>query len=718
MITFNSIVNENIFVSEYASFSRNNTITFPAKGKIAVLYGPNGTGKTSLVRVLQGMEHTSVSLVYGENTYSDPKSIFHVINDQNSRNVIAGSPEEFFLGDNIRNEYRLKEYIDTTYDSLAKEIIDTLKESFGISTKTNPLLTLIQDSRIAELLKSFANNKSKGNDIRSHENLEKLSVFSCEAIELTDLQQRQLEFFQQDYSQKDSIIKSIERSAFETIVANTHVYQIEENTEAIKILERFHKNQCVVCDTDIDWKALLTAKTSNRELVLAKLDDVQRKLLEQVIQKSASDDPFSIKEILLEVLSSGNATALILLKNAFAETKLLFEKLLLQKVSKIINSSDFLEKLKEYEDLLQKKVEIEEEDLLYIKLIINNCMDKQVELVRNEDKNIVVALEQIALLGKEREDLPLSAGEQNFISLTFEFLKAKNAAAPIIVIDDPVSSFDSIYKNKVVYAMVKMLENKKRLILTHNTDLLRLFDAQYKDCYNLYLLSNIAGGENGFIPVNKEERKLLTDLSELVHVFRTVIFPYIVDEKRYLLSMVPFIRGYASITQKKKWFGKLTCLMHGSMTETVDIVLAYRRVFNISKSLPFASMAISVPEILSSPLVDDQPILDCAQYPLLDKTLRHSLTYLYLRLLVEKKLIEIAPNSSIFDQLGTLIDKAFPRSNSQFTNQRVFLTSKKTLINEFNHFEGNLSIFQPAIDISDQALKKEKQDILGFVDGL
>ncbi len=326
-------------------------------------------------------------------------------------------------------------------------------------------------------------------------------------------------------------------------------------------------------------------------------------------------------------------------------------------------------------------------------------------------------MENKTLLGKDRKDLPLSTGEQNFISLTFEFLKAKNSTAPIVVIDDPVSSFDSTYKNKVVYAMVKMLEHKKRLILTHNTDLLRLFDAQHKGCYNLYLLNNIAGGENGFIPVNKEERKLLTNLSELVHLFRKIVFPCIVDQERFLLSMIPFMRGYASITQKKKWYDNLTSLMHGSMTETIDIALAYRRVFNISKPLPFTPMEISVPEILASPL-DDQPVLDCSQYPLLDKTLRHSYTYLYLRLLVEKKLIDTFHISGTFDQLGALIDKAFPRNEPQYTKQRVFLTSKKTLINEFNHFEGNLSIFQPAIDISDQALKKEKQEILGFVSEL
>lgn len=85
--------------------------------------------------------------------------------------------------------------------------------------------------------------------------------------------------------------------------------------------------------------------------------------------------------------------------------------------------------------------------------------------------------------GKTRDELPLSTGEQNFLSLTFEFLKAKNSERPIVVIDDPVSSFDSIYKNKVVYAIVKMLHHKKRIVLTHNTDLIRLLDGQYRRCF-------------------------------------------------------------------------------------------------------------------------------------------------------------------------------------------------------------------------------------------
>ena len=42
---------------------------------------------------------------------------------------------------------------------------------------------------------------------------------------------------------------------------------------------------------------------------------------------------------------------------------------------------------------------------------------------------------------------------------------------------------------------------------------------------------------------------------------------------------------------------------------------------------------------------------------------------------------------------------------------RVFFTSRKTLLNEFNHFEGNMNIFQPAIDITKSALQKEIREI-------
>ena len=49
--------------------SKNNIITFSNEG-IAVLYGPNGTGKTSLVKVLTGEKGTSVKYEFENVKYS------------------------------------------------------------------------------------------------------------------------------------------------------------------------------------------------------------------------------------------------------------------------------------------------------------------------------------------------------------------------------------------------------------------------------------------------------------------------------------------------------------------------------------------------------------------------------------------------------------------------------------------------------------------------
>ena len=66
--------------------------------------------------------------------------------------------------------------------------------------------------------------------------------------------------------------------------------------------------------------------------------------------------------------------------------------------------------------------------------------------------------------------------------------------------------------------------------------------------------------------------------------------------------------------------------------------------------------------------------------------------------------------------LNDIIQSAFKASpnDDDFKikrSYRVFFASRKTLLNEFNHFEGNVNIFQPAIDITESKLEKEIRDI-------
>lgn len=107
---------------------------------------------------------------------------------------------------------------------------------------------------------------------------------------------------------------------------------------------------------------------------------------------------------------------------------------------------------------------------------------------------------------------------------------------------------------------------------------------------------------------------------------------------------------------------------------------------------------------------------DNVTYPLLTDTLRQTLIYYHVRMKVEKKLMEVfhiiaGVNDVLL--LNQIIQRAFSCNNpndSEYEYKRacrVFFTSRKTLLNEFNYFEGNMNIFQPAIDITVTKLQKE-----------
>ena len=720
MIKFSLIENADIFTRDFKPFVKNNEIDFPSTEEIVIIYGPNGTGKTSLIKVLAGSTGTKVEFELDETTYISGANIFHIINDQNNRNIIVGETKDFLLGDNIKREFELQKYLTEERGKIIGEIISKLKSNHGISAANSPLLELICDADIAAIVKDIVNTKSKGAKFSTEVIIEKFKALPLVNLNINEEQQAKLSFLKSDYTSKNSIIQQIEKLGTQTIQSNPQIHEIEENTEAISILERFHKEQCIVCDTnDIDWQSLLTVKTANREKIIEALDENLKPFIEKTISLVPSTDPFNIKTLLLEAISKGEKNNIDALIADFNNIKDLFNRLVLNELATVFTCSELPAKMDEYQALLSEKPEITHEDELYIQEIISNSMGKKLSLERDENKNLRITLSDQEFLGKPRDQLPLSTGEQNFLSLTFEFLKAKNSSCPIVVIDDPISSFDSIYKNKVAYAIVKMLHNKKRIVLTHNTDLLRLLHGQYKRSYKLYLLNNTDGEENGFIPLNNKEQEMLISLEKLLAAFRGDILDHIIDVNTFLISMIPFMRGYANIINKKTLTNHLTQLMHGYKNEKVDIAKAYVELFGNKNGRIPDTYEVSVPDILSK-TVDGVNILDNGHYPLLNKTLRHSFTYLFLRLLVEKKLVEkFSIDINQNKQLGQIINAAYPDENDiTQIRHRIRLTSKKTLINEFNHFKGNLSIFQPAIDITDHDLGKERTDIVAFVSSL
>jgi ABC-type Mn2+/Zn2+ transport system ATPase subunit len=716
-IIFHKLKKENIFCAEFENMQHNNVVEFSDCG-IVIIYGPNGIGKTSLTKIFKNELNSEYKLSIDGQTITNPdSSTFHIIEDQNGRDIIQGSTEDFVLGDNIRREYELKELIDSDFNEIfSSKLIPELRQTFAISTKISNFAAKLKNLELRGYISDLANIRSKGKGINRKEFID--TVITLSNIEIPTYDEKKFIFLVSDYKGNNSIIDKIMKLDLGAIKADANIQKIEEHEEAIKILEKYYYlDECIVCDSEIDRLKLLEQKRQSKDHFYELIDENTKEILEGIVRAvDSSNDPFEIKETLLSAIKIGDSSLITKLRTSFNLYFDVFNLRINNLFADCLSGKQLLSNLKEYEAIIQEKPEFSHEDILFIEKFINECIEKKIELKRDPENNIKLLLGDKELLNQGRKNLKLSNGEQNFISLAFELLKAKKVDSNIIVLDDPISSFDSIYKNKIAYSIVKFLEDKKQIILTHSTDLIKLLEHQKNGCFNLYLLNNTEGEENGFIQINKKEQNILLYIYRLLELFRSEIKPHILDEKNFLISTIPFMRGYCQIINDKVSKEKLTKTMHGYETEKVNVTEIYNNIFNTD--IIEQPYEVSADEIMTTN-IESLEILNKEYLPLLNKTLRHTLTYLYLRLSVEKKLVDkFSINTKNNDTLNKIINQAFNGTDPECIKNRIFLLSRKTLLNEFNHFEIDMNIFQPAIDITDTALNKEKHEILNFLSEL
>ncbi len=730
-LVFSSIKCETIFEPEFQNLAPNEgTIEFKrmrAPGGLAVVYAPNGTGKSSLARVL-GAESTSESLSFVVNDDSGaiitPETgAFHVIPDQIDRNVIRGKETDYLIGKQIRREYELKDSINTLFESAYFALGKKYKSDYKVSKVGDYLLmqigTLEQDSyqKAYGFIRTIVNKQAHSTDIDISDFLEFVRNEKNKKV-ITDLDDEKKKYVIDDVSHRKSIVRKLIELDSNSVIANTEIMKIEQHDDAIGILKKYHEvDSCIVCDNhNFDRNALLRRKTDNRKRIYDGLDPLTKDLLDGVVRDNTltASDPFDIKGIVARFISDGKQTALCQLQNELKKYVHAIGDEMINAMLGCFDGTRMLRDYDEYSRLVITQPQLDSEELLFIEDVINESIGKDITIERDPDsKNYKLKIGDKDLIGTDRESMELSTGEQNFISLAFELLLARHSAKEYVILDDPISSFDSVYKNKIAFCIIKFLEKKKQLVLTHNTDLVRLLDVQLNNCFNLYILNNVEDGKNGFIPVSEKEKKLLINLHELVKLFQNqdnALVPTIKNRRQFLMSMVPFMRGYAHISfDPGDIYGTLSGIMHGYGTGSIDVIPIYKQLFGYD----FADTEnISVGDVLGVDC-NTLDILDKNQLPLLSDTLEQSLIYYHLRMKVEKELVD-AFNINVreMDMLNQIIQKAFFCKETdvdfeQKRNFRVYFTSRKTLLNEFNHFEGNMNIFQPAIDIKRSALQRE-----------
>ena len=752
-IIFHRVVRDSIFTEDFNPFLKNNEIEFSASG-LAVAYAPNGVGKTSLSKVLAEGAGENLSFEYDGMT--DGENIFHVIKDQNGRNIIKGEAGEFFIGLKIRDIEEFKKALEDRFYAIRTELADWLK-NHGISSKSHPFVEVcrLKNGLLGEYAQKLANRMDKGDkiDFDTFTNLGRWLV-AQEDLYVIEYDEKKLAFFKDNYK-SGGIVDRILNLDTSGLDQTPGIKKIEQNIEAIKILSKFHDmKDCIVCDTpNINVEKLLHKKSSDKDSIIASLDERAKTIVNSIIESIDDNDPFQIKHALYTLLEKGDSGSYIDLKN---ELQQYLDSICNEFITRFRDEYDkelefrnkqrtFFWLYREYKKLVSdNNVEFIGDGEKFIRNVVKDIMGKDIILhIEDADhcRRLVLFIDDSTVLDKDRNELPLSTGEQNFISLAFELLRAKRSGCRIVVLDDPISSFDSIYKNKIAYLILSVFRDdnpkmKRCLLFSHNIDLLRLLDVQIGGCFSLYILNNTDGGMNGFIPVLNEEKNLLLYIPSLLEMLRTTLCPDdINDERLFLISMVPFIRGIAKMYGYEKSWDRLSQIMHGSFNRRVNVSSAYRKmILRTYKSEMYPDKPKSIGYIPSRDFqltadklmeyvkqwYDDgcRDILNPSKYSLLNHALKHTISYLYLRMHSEKVLCSRFGVDGSKMQFGEICRKAmkeasamYPSAVKEIEEWKAGLLSKKSLVNEFNHYEGSLNIFQPAIDISDETLANEFKSI-------
>lgn len=734
ILTFNQIKNGDIFEGEYNDLvsTGNASIEFKMQsqscGGIAVLYAPNGTGKTSLSDILaceSYYEDKNFVAEYNGNPIQANDKKFHVIKDQINRNVIPGNTSDYLIGADIKREYDLKKKIADGFTKVFGDLPRMFKTEYKVTRIGDYLLSKLTNDDAVRYIRDIIPTRNRGRHIDHSEFVQFISDTAQIVIPDT-IDEEKIKFIIDDCSGA-KLIERMLSIELNQIVANAEISIIEQNDDAIKLIKKYiNVDTCIVCDnTEYHAELLFERKEENRKRIYENLDIKTKELLDKAVNDSSLRiaDPFAIKAKVTAFITNGEVDVMQELRDEMNLYISYVTGRMLNTILRCFEGTSMIDDYAAYTALLETQPQIDSEELLYIQEVISENIGPEITIVRDEenDKNFKLMLAGQEFFGVERNKLHLSNGEQNFISLAFELLLARRSEKEFVVMDDPISSFDSVYKNKIAFCIVKFLENKKQIILTHNTDLIRLLEVQQNGCFNLYLFCNTQSGNNGFIRVNNEEKDILINLHKLIKLLQNqdnTLSSLIIDERLFLMSMIPFMRGYAHISNGgDPIYTSLSGIMHGYETSSVDVTDSYKELFGYCFS---ATYNVSVDDVLNLDFANIN-ILNNERYPLLSETLRQTLTYYYLRMKVEKELVEVfnlSINPNHPPTLNQLIRKALNYNQEdpdaeKKRGYKVFFTSRKTLLNEFNHFEGNLNIFQPAIDIAPAALQREVSSIEG-----
>jgi len=89
----------------------------------------------------------------------------------------------------------------------------------------------------------------------------------------------------------------------------------------------------------------------------------------------------------------------------------------------------------------------------------------------------------------KRDISTYSTGEINLMIFLVEILEFEYSDALTLCMDDPLTSFDTVNQYKIVYEIMRLRNNNKKIIcLTHNIDMIEIFKSQHSGKFKYYFI--------------------------------------------------------------------------------------------------------------------------------------------------------------------------------------------------------------------------------------
>jgi len=423
-IKFTKLIVPNRFNNSFENWNVNNEIEFSDCG-FTDIYAPNGVGKSSLAKALKNeikSEYTYEynGIIYTEKSKDNPIAI---IDDFFFRNIASREKEkisDYILGSQINKELELREKIENAVTNIKGKIITYLKDEYGIKTKNNNLCNFIDNDNFKNFISALANNRDKGKEYDAEKILKLVNEIDLNIESVS--KDEKFNYIKNNLENVDSIIKTIVEFDTSNFNKISGFKKIDIDNDAIKILEK-HKDitTCIFEETHILPDNIKEQLEKNKETIVNQLTSKQKEITDKILELD-NNNPLHIKDIFNSAFEKGEIEEIEKLIEEIKLTIFQIQNEISKYIIKLIQENKLKELYWELKELLDKKVELAEEDEILLKNIIENCLNKEVKIERDSNKNIIFKLNNTDIIGKSRQELPLSTGEQNFISLYFELL--------------------------------------------------------------------------------------------------------------------------------------------------------------------------------------------------------------------------------------------------------------------------------------------------------